>query len=266
MNKADMFESRWRWRQLLICNLIALAILASWLWPPARQIWDRLDLAAFHVLNAPLASHQWWAYLGAVGNMRYADLASALVAVFALMKRGWILDSARVRSAFYGFFALVLLLFLIRIGPVRELLKIFDWERISPSRVIDGAVRLTQMFPGWDERWHLKDSSNSCFPGDHAAVLMLWALFLWPVASAGNRLLIAVLAVIFMTPRLVSGAHWLTDDLVGGIALSLVAIGFGRYTPYAARVVPWLQRIGDPILGLIGRVPGLGGLRLILGR
>lgn len=266
MNQSELFQARWRWPHLVICNLVALGILASWLWQPTRQLWDHLDINVFRSLNNPLSTNAVWAHVWAIGNMRYADIGMALITLGALAKGGLIFDNTRVRGAFYGFLALLLLLFLIRIGPVREVMMILDWHRASPSLLVDGAVRITKMFPGWKDSWYMKDSSNHCFPGDHAAVVLLWLLFIWPFASPGKRTLAAVLSTVFVLPRLVSGAHWLSDDLVGGLSLTLVAIGYGLYTPYAVRVLPLLERLVDPVLRLLGRIPALNRIHLISGR
>ena len=266
MNPPGIFQSRWRWSHILACNLLAVAILSSWLWQPTRQLWDQFDLSVFRMLNQPLSANAFWARLWAIANMRYADIGVAMITFSLLIKTDWIFDGARIRSAFYGFLSLLLLLFLLRIGPVRETLIVIDWHRASPSLVFDDAARLTRMFPDWEQHWHLKDSSKDCFPGDHGAVLMLWAMFLWPFASTRNRLLIAILTVVFMLPRLVSGAHWLSDNLVGGLSLSLVTFGFGFYTPWVARMTPVLARMGDPVLRQFDKIPGLNRIGLISGR
>jgi membrane-associated phospholipid phosphatase len=266
MNPPDLFQTRWRWPRILACNLLALAILASWLWQPTRQLWDQFDQYAFHALNQPLSTNAFWARFWAIANMRYADIGVAVITFSILIKTDRVFDGTRIRSAFYGFLSLLLLLFLLRIGPVRETLIVIDWHRASPSLVFDDAVRLTRMFPEWEQHWHLKDSSKDCFPGDHGAVLLLWAMFLWSFASARKRLLIAVLTVTFMLPRLFSGAHWVSDDLVGGLSLSLVTMGLGFYTPYVARMTPMLARMGNPVLRQIEKIPGLNRISLISGR
>src|SRR5690606_33971659 len=60
----------WRPRALLICHLIALLLLASWLWQPTRQLWDAFDLWLFHLLNDPVHATGLWARIWAIGSMR----------------------------------------------------------------------------------------------------------------------------------------------------------------------------------------------------
>jgi len=72
--------------------------------------------------------------------------------------------------------------------------------------------------------------------------------------------------VLFSLPRLVSGAHWLSDVLVGGPFLSLITIGWGLYTPYAAKASSLMERFGTPVLQRLGRMPGLRHISLLSGR
>jgi membrane-associated phospholipid phosphatase len=140
------------------------------------------------------------------------------------------------------------------------------WQRASPSLTIDGAVRLTKMFPDWQAHWYLKDSSNQCFPGDHASVLLLWAMLLSLHARGRRLLLIWLLTAVFMLPRLVSGAHWASDDFVGGLFVSLIAFGWGFYSPYAANTSDMLVRLSAPLMQSLSKLPGLGRISLISGR
>jgi hypothetical protein len=169
MDRPDMIQARWRARELIACHLVALVLLASWLWPPARLLWDRLDLAIFHLLNAPLASNAAWAHVWGVCNMRPVDLAFGLVMLGILIKGNFVFTAAQVRQALYAFVAVLALLLLIRVGPLSELVKVLHLQRASPSLTVEGAVRLTELFPGWERDWHMKDSSGRSFPGDHAS-------------------------------------------------------------------------------------------------
>jgi membrane-associated phospholipid phosphatase len=261
-----MIQARWRGPGLIACHLVALVLLASWLWPPARLLWDRFDAAAFQLLNAPLASNAAWARVWAACNMRPVDLGFGLIMLGILVKGNFIFAAAQVRQALYAFVAVLLLLLLIRVGPLNELANAMHWQRASPSLTVDGAVRLTVLFPDWARDWHMKDSSGRSFPGDHASVLLLWAIFLSPFARGWRRWLVWGLALLFMLPRLVSGAHWLSDVLVGGVFLGLIAIGWGLYTPYAAKACALMERFGTPVLQLLGKLPGLRRISLFSGR
>ena len=88
----QLTQARWCWRQLIICNVIALLLMASWLWQPTRQLWDAFDGKLFHFLNAPLANHSIWATIWAIGNMRPVDAAIGLVMLVTIIKGDFILQ------------------------------------------------------------------------------------------------------------------------------------------------------------------------------
>ena len=263
MGGSDVIEARWRGTGLIVCHLIALVLLASWLWPPTRLLWDRIDAVVFHLLNAPLAGSPAWAHVCGVCNMRPVDLGFGLIMLCFLIAGNWIFPAAQVRQALYAFVAVLFLLLLIRVGFLNELVKAMHWQRASPSLTVDGAVRLTELFPAWARDWHMKDSSRRSFPGDHASVLLLWAIFVSFAARGWRRWLVWLLVVLFALPRLVSGAHWLSDVLVGGVFLGLVAVAWGFYTPYAAKACALMERLFTPILRRLGRLPGLRRFSLL---
>lgn len=257
-----LFHRQWRLRPLLACHVGALLLLASWLWLPTRQLWDRLDLALFNLLNAPVHDMGLWAHTWAIGSMRPVDMAVGLVMLALMLKADLIVQASQVRRALFAFLGVLLVLLLIRVG-FAELVKVMDWQRPSASLVVQGSARLSELFPGWEERWDMKDSASRSFPGDHASVLLLWALFLSFFARGWRLLLIWSLAVLFMLPRLVAGAHWASDALVGGVLLSLLGIAWGCFTPFAARASDALERLSAPLRQRLARMPLLGRTSLI---
>ena len=79
----------------------------------------------------------------------------------------------------------------------------------------------------------------------------------------GQVLVIWGLALLFMMPRLVAGAHWGQDDYIGGVLLALLALGWGYYTPFAAKVSGGLLRVTAPVFELMGGLPLLGRLSVM---
>jgi membrane-associated phospholipid phosphatase len=262
---SQLSQPRWCWRKLIICNVIALLLMASWLWQPTRAIWDGFDAWLFHWLNAPLANHPIWATIWAIGNMRPVDAAIGLIMLITIIKSDFIFSGAQVRGALYAFLALLLLMLLIRIALFDQALKFLQWKRASPSLVVDGAVRLTALFPGWEQKWALKDSSKQCFPGDHASVLFIWTAMLLYFARGKALFFVWLLTIIYALPRLIAGAHWGSDVFVGGAFLSLMAFGWGYYTPYVARAQNWLERLTAPIIKILAKLPILQNFSLISG-
>ncbi len=266
LDNSTLFQGRWDWPRLMVCHIIAIVLLTSWLWHPTRTPWDQLDRQIFHYLNAPLATSSTWAHLWAFGSMRLADMGVGLVMVGFLIKGNWLFARDQVRTALYAFLSVLFLLLVIRIGLFAQWVKWMHWQHAGPSLVLDGAVRLSELFPDWEKFSHIKDSSKNSFPGDHASVLLLWAMFLSPFAKLWQRVLIWLLTAIFLLPRLVAGAHWGTDIFIGGVFLSLIAFSWGFYTPFAARSTRLLERLFTPVFHCLQKIPGLNRISLISGR
>jgi membrane-associated phospholipid phosphatase len=94
----------------------------------------------------------------------------------------------------------------------------------------------------------------SSWPGEHTAVNLIWALFMSTIISRSSRSLsstkrflmytiIWFLAILFSIARLVSGAHWLSDCLAGGLSEALIIVAIGIYTPvfqFITKTIHWL--------------------------
>nr|WP_298141528.1 phosphatase PAP2 family protein [uncultured Pseudomonas sp.] len=262
---STFLNTQWRLRPLLACHLVAVALLLSWLWQPTRQLWDQFDLQLFSLLNQPVHAKGLWAHIWAIGSMRPVDLGVGVVMLAVLLKAGLVFTGAQVRRALFAFLAVLLLLLLIRVG-FSDLVKVMDWQRPSASLVVEDCARLTQLFPEWEERWDMKDSATRSFPGDHASVLLIWAMFLSFFARGWRLLLVWAMASLFMLPRLVAGAHWGSDAFVGGVLLSLLALAWGCFTPFAWRASEWLEKVTLPLTQRLASLPVLGWFSLISGR
>jgi membrane-associated phospholipid phosphatase len=184
--------------------------------------------------------------------------------LLALLIRGdWVFKAIQVRQAFFGFLSILLLLLFIRM-LFSKLTAQMGWQHNSPSMVISGAIHMSDYFPGLEKTWELKDRSSQSFPGDHASVLLIWGMFMTVFAQRFTQVVVIWgLALLFMMPRLVAGAHWGQDDYIGGVLLALLALGWGYYTPFAAKVSGLLIRVTAPVFGLLGKLPVIGRLSVM---
>ena len=258
-------NDQWRTRPLIACHVVALLLLASWVWAPSRALWDQFDLQLFALLNQPVHAAGLWAKTWAIGSMRPVDMGVGVLMLAVMLKADLVFSGAQVRKALYAFLATLTLMLLFRVG-FAEVVKLMGWQRPSASLVVEGAARLTELFPGWEERWDLKDSATRSFPGDHASVLLIWAMFLSFFARNGRLLLIWTMAVIFMLPRLVAGAHWGSDALVGGVFLALLGLAWACFTPFAYKASEWLEQATLPLTRVLSQLPLIGRLSVISGR
>ncbi|WP_242671965.1 phosphatase PAP2 family protein [Stutzerimonas kirkiae] len=246
--------ARWRAKPLLFCHLAAIVLMASWLWGPSRAGWDQLDAAVFQWLNGSLGHSNLWDGGWALASTRLSDILVGAVMLVLLIHHGAVFESIQVRAALFTFLALLLVLLVIRVlfdrmaGPL-------GWQHVSPSLAFEGAYQLSDHFPALERVLEIKDRSRRSFPGDHASVLLLWGLFMAMFARGRWRVLVLGLAALFMLPRLVAGAHWLSDDLVGGLAIALLALGWGYCTPLGAQIARLLELLARPFLSLGAQIP-----------
>ncbi|MFP6851194.1 MAG: phosphatase PAP2 family protein [Pseudomonas sp.] len=264
MNR-PFINDQWRIRALVACHIVAFLLLASWLWTPSRALWDQFDLQLFALLNEPAHAAGLWAKIWAIGSMRPVDMGVGVLMLAVLLKADLVFSGAQVRKALFAFLSALVLMLLFRVG-FAEVVKLMGWQRPSASLVVEGAARLTELFPNWEERWDLKDSATRSFPGDHASVLLIWAMFMSFFSRNWRLLLVWTMALVFMLPRLVAGAHWASDALVGGVFLALLALAWACFTPFAYKASEWLEKVTLPLTRALSKLPLLGRLSVISGR
>jgi membrane-associated phospholipid phosphatase len=220
-------------KSLVWLHLAAAILIVSWIWPVSRMWWDQLDEATFRLLNGSLHLGESWQYFWALANHRSVDLLSG--GVSALVVLWWLWGHPREiqnkRCAALGGLAVTLLVIPFTAHIIIKF--VLDFQRHSPSLVIDGALRLNELVPSFET----KDISIYSFPGDHAFILFTIGLFYCFLAPRKIVVAAWIIAVIFMLPRLVGGAHWLTDDVIGGLAPALIVVSWQLSTPLGCRLM-----------------------------
>ena len=215
---------RWHWAWLAGAIGGAAVLHGSWLLDSTRLLWDHLEFAVFSLFNASLGGPRWWQIMWAAANHRLLDVAAALYFAslyLAYVKAGP--PGLRVRRLAGGVFIALYTVFVMYASNH----WLWDIKRPSPTLVVDGAHRLSQLVPWIDA----KDASGGSFPGDHGAALILFTYLIWYNAGRRFGLLALLGAVVFVWPRLVGGAHWLTDVAVGSTVLGGVSVAIAIATP-----------------------------------
>jgi membrane-associated phospholipid phosphatase len=239
----SLFAGTWRPRQCIAGLTAAAALFASWIAPASRGWWDALDHAVFSALNPSLANPGLWQSFWAVANWRPFDLvAAAIIFSFVLLwlraDRG---DRVRFKLAHFLAFCLLLLL-----GKACEhlLLDFTGYRRASPTLAFPDAVRLSELVT-----WlAVKDRGSTTFPGDHAFVIFATVGFLWICAGRRHGIIALLVLLPFTLPRVVAGAHWMTDILVGGGVMALLLLSLGYATPLAGTLAGRIERYATPLL------------------
>ena len=233
------YENDWHPVAMALSCFVAALLIISWLFEPGRGLWNQLDLAIFRTLNSTLAWGTAWQSVWAIANWRPFDLVAG-AAVFLVL---W----ATVRHTFAdrpsrGWTSLVVLVTATLVAKFATELLIdhtFVYHRPSPTAVLDGTWRLSSLVT-WIE---CKDTSPWSFPGDHGFVLLISAVYVTYFGHMYLKISAWLIAIIGILPRLVGGAHWSTDILVGSATMALVVSAFVFATPAHAWILDHTPRI-----------------------
>jgi len=155
-----------------------------------------------------------------------------MIGLFAV----FVLRSGRDRKDFFVAIGLMLTGLLVAAIQIAGAIMV---TRLSPTLFLPGALRLSELV-SWIPT---KDAAGDSFPGDHATVLLICAgviTFYLPRTYAAAAW---VLAVVFMIPRLVGGAHWLSDYLVGSAAVAGFVLSYVFATPLHSIMTDRLERL-----------------------
>ncbi|MBK8286039.1 MAG: phosphatase PAP2 family protein [Ahniella sp.] len=224
---------RWRgnpWWLFAYAVSAALLLFGWWGDGPMRPFWDHLDRLAFDGLNGSMADRPGIRLFWAITNSRYFDLVTGSV-VLACYGMYLFADGRRRlvgRFLLGGGMAVFVAIWMQ--GVMKTLI---DYGRVSPTLVLPDAVRIGQEF---DFIPLVKDLSRDSFPGDHFGMTLMIALILCHVAGARVGACMLLVAALSVFPRVAGGAHWLTDQLVGG--------GFAGFTGATCFLLPvwWWSR------------------------
>jgi len=231
------FESSVSWKRFFMYHAIILALFATWLLPPTEYLWEKLDIASFQFFNSILENSICMQIFWALANVRVTDIFGALfIATFFLI---YVFEEGRQTAKL----RLAQFLYLCIWGEIGILgakegvycfLKSIGYLRHSPSIVLNCPVKISEMIP-WLK---VKDFSFSSFPGDHALILLQWSAFVFFFCGARLGFLALISSTFFIMPRIMAGAHWMTDTLIGSTSCVLVIIAWATCTP----IYPWLMR------------------------
>ncbi len=237
-------QTSWHITPLIAGNLFALILMLSWLFEPTRSLWLSLDSHTFWAMNNSLSWGETWQKIWAIANNRAFDLAAA-IAMLGLFSHRALVDKKQRRN---HYIALGMMLFLTLIVAM-QLGKSIPVERPSATAVFPEALRLSALVPDIST----KDYSGDSFPGDHGLVLLIcagFALFYLPPAYAALAILFSLL---FTLPRLMSGAHWLTDEIVGAVAMASFVLSWLFATPLHMKLMTIFEKQVESIRQRLGR-------------
>ncbi len=229
--KTEHTKGDWRPLILIGCNALAVLLIASWYSAWGQAFWAPLDQWVFYTLNGSLADGRAWQWFWAVANTKRFDYATALLilSVYAVhVLRGN--RQQLVQRTAAGVLMLLAVVLTIQVSK-----NFLDYDRPGPSTTLEPSILLSQIVTGFE----FKDTSGNSFPGDHGIALIMFTTLVWFFAGRSYGLLLAALSLLLMLPRMVVGAHWLTDNLVGSGYICLFALSWLLATPAHRYLVGW---------------------------
>lgn len=183
-----------------------------------------LDTAVFLFLNKNLLNHSFAQHFWGILSHKHESWINIVVmlslnflAVFMIPKDKRSKAIAITIYCWLSFQVIILVNTLI-------FQKILQINRNSPSVVIGNAIKLSVVL----NNLNLKDYSHNCFPAGHALVLMYWALFINLYAPRIMMVLVGLVCFLFTMPRMITGAHWLSDTLFS-LVLGWIYFKFSMY-------------------------------------
>ncbi|MCB1109185.1 MAG: phosphatase PAP2 family protein [Chlamydiia bacterium] len=221
-------------RRFAILHLLAALLLISWLFTPTRALWNSLDQVGFQFFNGFVQSSPFWQKFWAQANYKSSE---------------WMMDI--VRLIFFGCFLLIgaqherkvrlakilttiiFLVFSILVICKTVFHNLLDIERFGPTACDETAFRLSKVID-----WiYVKDHSLSSFPSDHGITACAFIGSMFALFGVRYGLVAIITEGYYCMPRLVTGAHWPSDILVGSTSVALILCAWFYATPLSAFII-----------------------------
>lgn len=232
----------WFFGRILTCHILAFLIGMTLLWQPLGNVWHIVSAEVFYFVNGSLFWQHWWAVLWAALNTGTFDIVGAVLMflpsvwyVFYGKEYAFEERLARASVAWAGVIVIVII--------SKQILPEIVFH--SPSLTLEPAALLNEMVPSIEAKWESKNS----FPGDHAVAAFAFVGLCFMLLDRRTAWISALFGFLYSVPRLFSGAHWLSDELVGGGIALFIALGWATNIP----ALTWSRAIWQRLLGLFNK-------------
>ncbi|NGX50562.1 MAG: Lipid A 1-diphosphate synthase [Chlamydiae bacterium] len=223
-----------------IAPLIVLLALISWLIPESRIFWDLLDQKSFHFLNSWVQTSPLWQNFWAFIGHRIMDwIHDLIMLLFFILNIIWAAPYLKIRKVAELIFSILFIGLIIHIVNGSALSETIHLYRDSPTMVDREAFRLSSVIE-WTK---VKDHSNKSFPSDHAITAILFTCLTFKLMGRKMGALALLYALFFCLPRLIAGAHWLTDTLIGSASIAIITTTIAFGTPLANGSINLIEKM-----------------------
>ncbi len=236
----------WKWKLLLLWHVVGALLIGSLFWPVTKVYWEMFDIAFFKMINSTLRDRPTWQLFWACANHKLADWVEdvCILAFFwAYVKQAH--SSLRLRKVAEVLFCALFIgavICLVNQILFRENLQI---TRLSPSSVVDDCVRLSKEV----SCMRVKDVSSKSFPGDHGTTALLFGASFSLLAGWRLGILASLYAAFLCMPRMITGAHWFSDVVVGSGTIAIITLSWAFCSPLFSRFTCGCERLFKRITG-----------------
>lgn len=233
MQNPSLKLDRMRWRALVIWNMTGALLLLSLFSPLTRPVWSALDLYVFRFLNGSLDGHPNWQHFWAMANHKAADWVADLFILgfycLAVFKNPPKKRKEKILQFLFCLLLTAITILVINRFMCRDILKL---RRKSPSQVVPDALNIAQLVP-WIT---FKANTSKSFPGDHATTALMFG-FSYAYFVRGKLGIAAIIYGAFLClPRLIVGAHWLSDVIVGSGVIVILSLSWALCSPLSKKL------------------------------
>lgn len=229
-----------KYKYFYFCYFIACLLVLSFMYSPTHFLWEKFDVYSFKFLNDFLRGPYWVQIFWALANHKKADIVEDFVFLgFFILGIIAAPSKEKLHRIAQLLFCILVIGGIIYFANMRLFRKNLHLFRKSPSLVVTPCVRLSQNLP----QLTIKDETLSSFPGDHATCLIAFA-FLYTYFVGIKLGKYAYLYSLFRClPRLVVGAHWVSDILVGSLGVALFCLSWVICTPLQGWLIHHIEKI-----------------------
>ncbi|MGB9097556.1 phosphatase PAP2 family protein [Erwinia sp.] len=217
---------------ILVLNALGFALFFSWYLPVNHGFWFPVDKDLFYWFNTHLLTSKPLLWLLAITNFRAFDGVS-LLAMGALYLYYWRREAPAGRRRLLAM-GIAMLICAVVLNQLGHLIPV---SHPSPTKFFPNVNHVSALtgIPA-------KDASADSFPGDHGMMLMIFACFMLRYFGRKAFLIALAIVLIFASPRIMIGAHWFTDVVVGSLSIVLVGMSWCLMTPLSDALVNALNR------------------------
>lgn len=234
-----LFSNPWRLKLLIFWNVLGILLFSTLFTPGIVKIWDYIDAPLFRFFNYFLRHSSSLRLFWAMANTRLADWFEDLCILGFYCAAVWkTKKEERPRKAAEFIFCVLLtacvILFINRL-VCRDYLKL---RRASPTLILSDSVYLAD-FISWIR---VKTDSSKSFPSDHATTALMFACSYAYFVRGWLGFLALVYGAFLCLPRLIVGAHWPSDIIVGSGCIVIFALSWVFCTPFANRCIDFIHQ------------------------